>query len=138
LAGRKCPDFIDAHDVLEPLAEAYLKVSQGDSRGAVVSAGNATESYLAQLASTMGVTVSNAPGLGAKVAEFEKAKTLPKKVIAMGRYLGNVRNAADHGNDPEINAAWSMRDATGEDFLRVAVTFIHVTYAISQGRPFAL
>lgn len=119
--------YVDAASVLGPLADAYLKVAQGDSRGAVVTAGNAIESYLVQLAADLSVNVATAPGLGAKVAEFEKAKKLPKKLLAVGRYLGNIRNAADHGVDTEIAVAWTIRDGTGEDYLRVAITFIEST-----------
>ena len=125
-------------DVLDPLAEAYLKVSQGDSRGAVLNAGNAVESYLAQLAGDMGVNVSSAHGLGAKVAAFEAAGALPKKILAIGRYLSNVRNGADHGVDAEIGAAWTIRDGTGEDFLRVSVTFMEITLDCYRGKPPAL
>jgi hypothetical protein len=130
--------YAATRDVLDPLAEAYLKVSQGDARGAVVSAGNAVESYLAQLAGDMGVSVATAHGLGAKVAAFESAKAMPKKIIAIGRYLSSVRNAADHGVDSEIGAAWSIRSGTGEDFLRVSVTFMETTLGRYRGKPPAL
>lgn len=126
--------YVDPRDVLDPLAEAYLKVSQGDSRGAVVTAGNAVESHLVQVANDLGVNVSQAHGLGAKVAAFESAKMLPKKVLAVGRYLGNIRNAADHGVDPDIGKAWVIRDGTGEDFLRVAITFIETTTDHKNGK----
>jgi len=130
--------YIDNVSVLDPLSEAYLKVSQGDSRGAVVTAGNAIESYLAQFAADVGVNVSSAHGLGAKVGALDQASQLPKKLVAVGRYLGNVRNAADHGIDPDIQKAWGIRDGTGEDFLRVAITFIESTLDHKDGRPPAL
>jgi hypothetical protein len=132
-------NYVDDRDVLEPLAAAYLKVSQGgDARGAVVMAGNATESYLAQLAGDLGVNVAGAHGLGAKVGALESAGKLPKKVAAIGRYLGNVRNGADHGVDPEVGAAWTIRDSTGEDFLRVAVSFMEITFGVWKAEPPAL
>jgi hypothetical protein len=128
-------NYVDRVAVLEPLAESYLKVSQGDSRGAVVTAGNAVESHLSHLANDMGVNVVTAHGLGAKVQAFESAKKLPKKVLAVGRYLGNIRNAADHGIDPEVGAAWTIRSGTGEDFLRVAITFIETSIDVKEGLP---
>lgn len=127
--------YVDMVHVLQPLAESYFKVSQGDSRGAIVTAGNAVESHLSRLANDMGVDVANSPGLGAKVAALDAAKRLPKKLVAVGRYLGNVRNAADHGIDPEIGAPWNIRSGTGEDFLRVAVTFIDATTSFKDGHP---
>jgi hypothetical protein len=125
-------------DVLDPLAEAYLKVSQGDSRGSILNAGNAVESYLTQLASDMAVNVTRAHGLGAKVVAFESASALPKKIIAIGRYLSNIRNGADHGVDSDIGASWSIRDGTGEDFLRVSITLMEIALAHHQGKPPAL
>jgi len=130
--------YAATRDVLDPLAEAYLKVSQGDARGAILNAGNAVESYLTQLAGDMGVNVAAAHGLGAKVAAFETAKVLPKKIIAIGRYLSNIRNGADHGVDPDVGASWTIRDGTGEDFLRVSVTFMEITLGHHQGKPPAL
>lgn len=130
--------YASVDDVLNPLAEAYLKVSQGDARGAIVNAGNAVESFLTQLATDMGVNVATAHGLGAKVAELGNHGKIPKKLLAVGRYLGNVRNAADHGIDPEIGSAWSIRDGSGEDYLRVAITFSEASLAYHQGKPAAL
>lgn len=125
--------YVNHANVLEPLAESYLKVSQGDSRSAVVTAGNAIESHLSQLAGDMQVNVASAHGLGAKVAAFEAAGKFPKKVLAVGRYLGAVRNAADHGIDLEVGGAWTIRSGTGEDFLRVSITFIEVTIKVKDG-----
>lgn len=127
-------DYIHTRDVLDPLSEAYLKVSQGDSRGAIVHSGNAVESYLVKLATDMSVNVSAAHGLGAKVAALETAKSLPKKILAVGRYLSNVRNAADHGIDSEVNSSWTIRDGTGEDYLRVSITFMEITLARLRGK----
>lgn len=131
--GEGVRTYVDPADVLGPLAIAYLKVSQGDARGAVVNAGNAVESYLAQLGHDMGVATETAHGLGAKVHALDQANRLPKKIVAVGRYLGNVRNAADHGVDPDIGAAWIIRNGTGEDFLRVSIAFIEVSYAHWKG-----
>ena len=130
--------YLDSDSVLDPLAEAYLKVSQADARSAVVSCGNAVESFLAQIAGDLAVNVASAPGLGAKLAAIDNAGHLPKKLVAVGRYLGQVRNAADHGVDPDISRAWSIRDGTGEDYLRVAITFIESVLDHKDGRSPAL
>ncbi|GAA1637112.1 hypothetical protein [Georgenia ruanii] len=136
--SERARNYVDHSSVLQPLAEAYLKVSQSDSRGAVVSAGNAIESYLSQLASDMSVSVAGATGLGAKVDAFDRARALPKKVAAIGKYLSNVRNAADHGVDSDIGAAWTIRAGTGEDYLRISITFIEITTSIKDAQPYAV
>lgn len=111
-------------EVIVPLAEALLKAKEGDGRGAVVSAGNAVESYLVEYAARAGVNVAGANGINAKLDRFDQAGVLPKKIIFMGKYLGHIRNAADHGVDPEVGASWSIRDATGVEYVFVAASFI--------------
>jgi hypothetical protein len=54
----------------------------------------------------------------------------------IGSYLGTIRNAADHGPDPDINnASWQIRDATGLEYVFVACSFIAATLGIEKTRP---
>ena len=76
------------------------------SRAPIVHAGNAVESFLSQLAAHHGVNVQNAHGINAKVDVLAKANHLLSKHKFMVKYLGHVRNAADHGVDAEIGTQW--------------------------------
>jgi hypothetical protein len=128
--------LISRNDVILPLANALLKAASGDARGAVVLAGNAVESYLTALAGRLGVpNAVGAPGVNAKLVHFATANAIPSKLVAVGKYLGNVRNAADHGVDAEVGAAWTIQESTGTEFVFVACSFVNAVTAREQGQP---
>jgi hypothetical protein len=93
-------------------------------RSVVVQAGNAIESYLDGLGATEGVPLSGATGINAKLDRFQTARKVPSKLIACGKYLGNVRNAADHGIDPELGKSWSITPACAVAYVPTACVFI--------------
>jgi hypothetical protein len=125
--GADASGLASRDEVIIPLAEALLKARDGDARGAVMSAGNAVESSLTELAARQGVSLAGAPGINAKLDKFDQAGNLPKKLVFMGKYLGHVRNAADHGVDASVGASWSIRAATGIEYVFVAMSFIACT-----------
>lgn len=128
-------EVVSREEVLIPLANALLKAAAGDARNAVVLAGNAVESYLVELAARVGVTLAGAPGINAKLDKFSQANKLPKKLIGVGKYLGNVRNAADHGIDAEVGAAWNILESTGTEFVFVACSFVAAATINERGQP---
>jgi len=124
LVGPDVENVSDRVSVIVPLADALLAARDGDGRAAVLNAGNAVESYLEALAGRAGVNVGSAPGINAKLDRFDQAGALPKKLIFIGKYLGHARNAADHGVDPEVGGAWSIRIQTGHEYVHVACSFL--------------
>ncbi len=122
--GAEVEDVCDRANVIVPLSDALIAVRDGDARNAVVNAGNAVESYLVAFASRASVNIVGATGINGKLERFDTAKVLPKKLIAVGKYLGNVRNAADHGTDSEVGAAWSIRIQTGHEYVNVTCSFL--------------
>jgi len=58
-----------------------------------VGAGNAVESYLEEYAARRTVQLGNAPGINAKIDKLVAGNVMPKKLAAVGKYLGHV--AAD-------------------------------------------
>jgi len=113
-------------EVIEPLANALIKAAEPDARGAVVRAGNGVESFLVGAAVGPGINLTAATGINSKLVRFSNAGALPTKILSVGHYLGHLRNAADHGVDPDVGAAWVIRDATGVEFVFVACSFIAV------------
>jgi hypothetical protein len=93
-----------------------------NAREAVLNAGNALDIFLDEFAARQSVCLAGATRIDAKLDRL--ANALPRKLIHVGKYLGHVRNAADHGNDAEINNPWSIRDATGVNYVFVACSFI--------------
>ncbi len=125
---------IDRTTVLVPLADALMRARNKDSRGAVVTAGNAIESYLLSQAAMCGASMQGANGINSKLDRYaHHNRSLPPKLIAMGKYLGNVRNAADHGTDAEIGLPWTVTESTGVEFVYVACSFIAATFAHLRG-----
>jgi hypothetical protein len=138
--GDAAADRISRNEVLLPLANALLRAAAGDATTAVVLAGNAVESFLEGLAPRVpapGVNLVGAAGLNAKLDRFAGANALPRKLIAVGKYLGNVRNAADHGvGDPDVApAAWTIQESTGTEVVFVACSFISAVTAKELGHP---
>jgi hypothetical protein len=122
--GAEAVGTVSRDEVIVPLADAAIRARDNDSRGAVVSAGNAVESYLDGLATRLTVNLTGATGINAKLDRLGTGNTIPKKLIQVGKYLGNIRNAADHGVDPDVGASWSIREATGVEYVLVACSFI--------------
>jgi len=66
-----------------------------------------------------------AAGLNAKLERFATVNALPRKLIFVGKYLGNIRNAADHGlGDPDVAAPWTIQESNGNG-IRLCGVFIH-------------
>jgi hypothetical protein len=122
--GPRAIERISREDVVVPLATAAQRAKAGDGRGAVVSAGNAVESYLDAYATRVGVSVAGKHGLNAKADELAQNNRLPKKLLNVSKYLGHVRNAADHGIDAEVAAPWNIRPNTGLEYVFVACSFV--------------
>jgi hypothetical protein len=122
-------------DVIRPLADALMRAANGDGRGAVVAAGNAVESYLTEFGARAGIDLTGAHGINAKVQRLAEAGVIAPKIAAIGRYLGNIRNGADHGVDPDVGAAWAIRPSTGIEFVYVACSFIAVCRNHELGDP---
>ncbi len=123
-------------DIIVPLADALIRANNRDGSGAVQQAGNAIESDLAFLAGRMAVNIAGANGIIEKLNRFaQNPRRLPRYLIRIGSYLGAIRNAADHGPDADINnQSWTIRDATGLEYVFVACSFIAATIGIEQSQ----
>jgi hypothetical protein len=135
--GEQAAAAISRDDVIVPLSTALLRAKGADGVGAVVNAGNAVESFLDTLAAARGVNVVGAAGINARLDRFQQLpRQLPRKLDHIGRYLGHIRNAADHGTgDPDVNnASWSVRSHTGLEYVFVACSFISNCWGFHQGR----
>jgi hypothetical protein len=121
--------------VVLPLADALIRAKNRDGSGAIQAAGNAVESHIDAMAVRMSVALGNATGIISKLNKFATPpRHLPTKLIHVGTYLGTIRNAADHGSDPDINnASWQIRDATALEYVYVACSFIATTVGIEKG-----
>jgi len=118
-----------------PLFTALLRANANDPKAAVVDAGNAIESYLVGLAARAGIGLVGANGINAKLDRFDQATWMSKKLIFVGKHLGHVRNAADHGIDPDVGVTWTIRSATGMEYVFLVCSFIAAVTAKELNRP---
>ena len=89
-----------------------------------MQAGIAVENFLASIAAQCEVATAGAHGINAKMDRLIEAGEYPRKLHNICKYLGHVRNAADHGNDEEIGAPWEVSQQTGRNYIFVAAVFI--------------
>lgn len=122
----KLADCLDRQDIILPLANSVLKYKSGDYRGSVADASRAVESFLAFIGTKKSVSLAGANGIGQKLDKLRAASVLPKKVVEAAKYIGQVRNAADHGTDvdPDVNSTWSIQATTAHHYSSVACSFI--------------
>jgi hypothetical protein len=122
-------------EVVSLLADALICAKDNNPRGAVVRAGNAVESHLSSLGSRIGTNLQQAHGINAKLERFRQVNALPTKIVNVGKYLGHLRNAADHGVDQEVNASWTISTSTGFEYVFVACSFIASSLIHEDGGP---
>lgn len=126
LLGERAQEWVDQNDTLHPLITAFQNLSncQNDSRSPILYAGNAFESFLVKLATHHSVSLTGATGINAKIDAIARANFLNTKYKFIGKYLGHVRNACDHGIDTEIGQAWNVCPETSREYVRVTITCI--------------
>jgi hypothetical protein len=124
--GEEAVNWIDGPNVLDNLVTAYqcAAVAEQDPRAPIVHGGNAIESFLSQLAAHHTVNVATANGINAKADRLASASHLLSKHKFMVKYLGHVRNAADHGVDSEIGTQWDVSPKTAVEYVHVAQSVI--------------
>lgn len=131
--GADAVSKVSEDEVIAGLADAVVKAQGRDPDGAVFEAGNAVESYLERLAERQNINVQGATGINAKLDRLQQDGFLPKKLKHFGKYLGHIRNAADHGVDQDIGAEWAIAESTGLEYIFVACSFIRATTRVERG-----
>jgi hypothetical protein len=111
--GEQLYSFVDNTSVFQPLVDALKKTRAEsiDTRSVVVYSANAFESFLDDLANSKNVSLSGKNGIVQKCNAL--SAYLSKKHRGMVEYIGQVRNAADHGSDPDENSQmWNVTNET--------------------------
>ncbi|MES1929224.1 hypothetical protein SADO_08207 [Salinisphaera dokdonensis CL-ES53] len=111
-------------EVIQHLADALLRARDHDGIGAVTMAGNAIESYLGAYGEKQAVSLVGKHGINAKAEELSRNAKLPKKLLNYSKYLGHLRNAADHGVDDDVQATWDISPQVAVEYVFVACSFI--------------
>lgn len=132
--GSEASAWVSDVEVLSPIITAFQKVPNvTDTRSPVLYAGNAVESFLSQVGVHVGVDLTGAPGINAKVDALGPGH-LKTKHRFMLKYLGHIRNAADHGTDAEIGGTWTISPETACEYVHVAISVIRAVVLGIGGR----
>ena len=132
--GRDAVGKVDHDQVIGHLADGLRHAAAGSGREAVLQGGIAVENFLTLVSAHHGTNIANAHGINAKMSRLVQAGHYPKKLENVCKYLGDVRNAADHGSDSQIGAPWDVTEPTGRNYIFVAVVFIRSMVAHLAGR----
>lgn len=132
--GDEAAEWIEPNEVLNHLVTAYQRLSDDtEPRAPILHAGNAFESFLAQIGQHHHVNLKG-NGINAKLDELAGGNHILKKHCFMAKYLGHVRNGADHGVDPETNHTWEISFDTSIQYVHVAISVIRDIVAYVNGR----
>ena len=124
---------VDHRDVILPLAAGLRHAAADAGREAVLQAGIAVENFLTSVAAHHGTNIAAAHGINAKMDRLVQAGHYPRKLRNICKYLGHVRNAADHGTDAEIGAPWDILGRTGWNYIFVSAIFIRSMVSHQEG-----
>lgn len=128
--GENLYTFVNTSNVFAPLIEALQKTHSGtmDVRSIVVCAANAFESFLADFAVRKGVSLSGRNGILQKRDAL--SAHISKKHRGMIEFVGQVRNAADHGADPdENNQVWTISNETARIYPCIIAALIKAIFS---------
>lgn len=128
-------EYLDKENVFAPLADAYSKIQTipVELKPIILYAGNAFESFLQQIANDRTISLSGKNGIIQKSEAL--SAVLPKKHRGMINYIGQVRNAADHGTDPdEDGKTWVISADTALLYPILVTSVIKDIYYYQHGK----
>lgn len=128
--GETLYSFVNYANVFQPLSEAMQKSKTEpiDTRSIVVYAANAFESFLNDLANHYNISLVGRSGIIQKRDAL--TSYISKKHRGMIEYIGQVRNAADHGGDADENGqTWIISKETAVVYPTIVATVIKGIYS---------
>lgn len=124
---------VDHDQIILPLVAGLRHAAASNGREAVLHAGIAVENFLTAAATHHATNIAGANGINAKMDRLVQAGHYPSKLLNVCKYVGHVRNAADHGADADIGAPWDILAQTGRNYVFVAALLIRSMLAHRAG-----
>ena len=127
--GESLYTFVNTTNVFDSLVEALQKshATTIDARSVVVCAANAFESFLSDYAARKSVSLSGKNGIIQKRDAL--SAHISKKHRGMIEFIGQIRNAADHGADSdEGNQVWTISNETASIYPCIIAALIKVIF----------
>ena len=117
---------LDTVEIIDPLVRAVIKLNQDGvlSKDVIRDAATAVESYLTKLIDSLVTNPRTATGIIQKSQLLKSEGIIKKKHAGIIEYLGQIRNASDHGTDNEINQTWRISVKTSLAYVNVAIDII--------------
>lgn len=129
--GDEIVSFVQNSDSIINLSNSRVSLNNvsTDPRTPIVHAGNAVESFLFLIGNHVSISMNGANGINAKVEKLKQSGKISTKQYNISKYIGHLRNAADHGIDAEIQGEWIITPETSKIYLSVCLNFIKNYYA---------
>jgi hypothetical protein len=124
-------------DIITHLRAAFAKVVADElDEGAVMLLSNACENFLVKIAneSVPAVDLAGATGIISKAERLKAAGVIAQKHMGYATFLGQLRNAADHGIDDDVNLDWRVTPEAVRLGASSLVAAIRSIVALSSGR----
>jgi hypothetical protein len=151
VVGASIDDFIreqlggDAYEYIQDeqdgiitnLGAALAKVVADElDEGVVVLLSNACENFLTKLAdeAAPAVDLVGANGIISKAERLKAADVIAQKHMGYMGFLGQLRNASDHGIDTDINMDWDVTGAATKLGVFALLAAIKSVVTFSMGR----
>lgn len=132
--GEKIVSEIDGNTIFSPLVDSLQKTNTfpTDTRAVIVYAANAFESFLDYYANIKNISLQGKNGILQKRDAL--SSVLSKKHRGMMEYIGQIRNAADHGGDNnEGGQMWNISNETAIIYPRVVCMLIRAILQRENG-----
>lgn len=101
----------EQHDIITHLRSALTKVAADElGESVVIHVANGCENFLVKLAADQDppVDIAGKTGIIQKANALKASKAVATKHLGYMDFLGHLRNAADHGVDPDVSADWGI------------------------------
>ena len=131
--GNDAAGQVDYDQVIRHLADGLRHAAANSGREAVLQGGIAVENFLTSVSAHHQTDIAGTTGINGIMSCLVQAGHYPGKLGNVCKYLGHVRNAADHGSDGGIGAPWDVSERTGRNYIFVAVAFIRSMVAHLAG-----
>ncbi|MGD0167813.1 MAG: hypothetical protein ABSC51_11110 [Gaiellaceae bacterium] len=142
LRQRLCADaytFIqdEQDDIIPHLRAAFAKVVADElDEATVLLISNACENFLVKLATEAvpAVDLNGASGIISKADRLHRSDVIAQKHMGYMTFLGQLRNAADHGIDSDVNLDWEVTPEAIHLGALALIAAIRSVVALSLGR----
>lgn len=118
-------NYINTEKVFNSLSDAYSKIQNADTdpKAVILYAANAFESFLQQIADSHRISLVGKNGIAQKSDAL--SSVISKKHRGMIQYIYQIRNAADHGADPdEGGKVWNISNESAQLYPIIVASII--------------